>query len=196
MRQAPFSAAAFVVSESDPARLPFYAAEIAFVGRSNVGKSSLINALLKKDLAKTSGTPGRTRTINLFSVSPAAALVDLPGYGFAKGPAERRAAWSGMIESYLRRRPGLRRVFVLIDAKVGPTALDRSMAEWLGAARLPWSAVATKADQVKPSQSAARRRDAAHALRLRPDEIAWVSAAERLGIDALRAEAAKLLGEA
>jgi GTP-binding protein len=196
MRQAPFSAAAFVVSETDPARLPFYAAEAAFVGRSNVGKSTLINALLKKDLAKTSSTPGRTRTINLFSVSPAAALVDLPGYGFARGPVDERAGWGEMIEHYLTRRPALKRVYLLIDAKVGPTKLDRSMAEWLGAARLPWRAVATKADQVKRSQSVARRRDAAYGLRLQPDELAWVSVAERLGVDALRADAAKLLGEA
>ncbi|MDE2491470.1 MAG: ribosome biogenesis GTP-binding protein YsxC [Elusimicrobia bacterium] len=196
MRAAPFSRAAFVVSESDPARLPFYAAEIAFVGRSNVGKSSLINALLRKDLARTSSTPGRTRTINLFSVSPQAAVVDLPGYGFARGSPEERAGWGAMIEGYLTRRPSLRRVYVLIDAKVGPTDLDRRMVVWLQAARLPWRAVATKADQVKPAQAAARRRDSAIPLGLTPPELGWISVVERRGVDELRAEAAQLLGEA
>jgi GTP-binding protein len=195
VRAAPFSRAAFVVSESDPARLPFYAAELAFVGRSNVGKSSLINALLRKDLARTSSTPGRTRTINVFSVSPQAAVVDLPGYGYARGGAAELAGWGPMIENYLTRRPALRRVYVLIDAKVGPTDLDRRMVVWLQAARLPWRAVATKCDRVKPSQVFARRRDSAIVLGLAADDLGWVSSVERLGIDALRAEAAGLLGE-
>jgi len=196
MRAEPFAGAKFVVSETEPARLPHYAAEIAFVGRSNVGKSTLINALFKKDLARTSSTPGRTRTINVFSATPTAALVDLPGYGFAKGPAAERAGWGAMIEGYLLRRPGLRRVFVLIDAKVGPTALDEQMVVWLQSARLPWRGVATKADQVKPSQTAARRADAARRLGLQPTELAWVSADDGLGVRELRAEASALLGGA
>jgi GTP-binding protein len=196
MRAEPFARARFVVSETDPARLPQYAAEIAFVGRSNVGKSSLINALFRKDLARTSSTPGRTRTINVFSASPDAALVDLPGYGFAKGPAAERAGWGEMIEGYLTGRPGLRMVFVLIDAKVGATELDRQMVVWLNGARLPWRAVATKADQVKPSKAPVLRRDAARALGLRPEELAWVSSSERLGVKELRAEASALLGGA
>lgn len=189
MRAEPFANARFVVSETDCARLPHFAAEIAFVGRSNVGKSSLINALLRKDLARTSSTPGRTRTINVYEVAAGAALVDLPGYGFAQGPAAERAGWGGMIEGYLRRRPGLRRVFVLVDAKVGPTELDRQMVVWLQAARIPWRAVATKADQVKISQVPARRRDAARALGLLPEELRWVSVVENSGVKELRAEA-------
>lgn len=194
MKGEPFSQARFIISETSPERLPHYAAEVAFVGRSNVGKSSLINALLKKDLARTSSTPGRTRTINVFSASATAALIDLPGYGYASGPAAERAGWGDMIEGYLARRPGLRKVFVLVDAKVGPTDLDRQMVVWLQNARLPWRAVATKADQVKPSQAAAKRRDSARALGLLAEELAWVSAAERLGIKELRAEVAALLG--
>jgi GTP-binding protein len=194
MRAEPFSAAKFVVSETDASRLPHYASEIAFVGRSNVGKSSLLNALLRKDLARTSSTPGRTRTINVFAASAAAALVDLPGYGFAKGPAAERAGWGDMIEGYLTRRPGLKMVFVLIDAKVGPTELDRQMVVWLQGARLPWRGVATKADQVKPSAAGARRSQAARALGLLPPELAWVSVVERLGVKELRAEASALLG--
>lgn len=196
MRAEPFSNAKFVISETDPLKLPYYAAEIAFVGRSNVGKSSLINALFRKDLARTSSTPGRTRTINVFSASPSAALVDLPGYGFATGPASERAGWGEMIEGYLTRRPGLRMVFVLVDAKVGPTELDKTMVVWLQAARLPWRAVATKADQVKSSQAAVRRRDAARGLGLLADQLAWVSVPERLGVKELRVEASALLGGA
>lgn len=196
MRAEPFSHAAFLVSETDPARLPSFASEIAFVGRSNVGKSTLINALFRRDLARTSSTPGRTRTINLFRASPSSALADLPGYGFAAGPAAERAGWGEMIEGYLTRRPGLRMIFVLVDAKVGPTELDKSMVVWLQAARLPWRAVATKADRVKASQAAAARRDAARALGLLPDQLAWVSASEGRGVKELRVEAAALLGGA
>jgi GTP-binding protein len=196
MRAEPFANTKFVVSETDPARLPHFNAEIAIVGRSNVGKSTLINALFRKDLARTSSTPGRTRTINVYSASPVAAVVDLPGYGFATGPAAERAGWGGMIEGYLTQRPGLRMVFVLIDARVGPTELDRQMVVWLQASRLPWRAVATKADQVKRSQAPVRRRDAARLLGLLPDELGWVSADEGLGVRELRAEAAALLGGA
>ena len=196
MRAEPFAQAKFVISETDPMKLPHYAAEIAFVGRSNVGKSSLINALFRKDLARTSSTPGRTRTINVFSASPSAALVDLPGYGFATGPAAERASWGEMIEGYLTRRPGLRMVFVLIDAKVGPTELDKTMVVWLQSARLPWRAVATKADQVKASQAAVRRRDAARHLGLLAEQLAWVSVPDRLGVKELRIEASALLGGA
>jgi GTP-binding protein len=196
MRAEPFANAKFVISETDPAKLPQYASEIAFVGRSNVGKSSLINALFRKDLARTSSTPGRTRTINVFSASATAALIDLPGYGFAKGPAAERAGWGGMIEGYLTQRPGLRMVFVLIDAKVGATELDKQMVVWLQGARLPWRAVATKADQVKSSQAPVNRRDSARALGILPNELAWVSVNERLGIKELRVEASALLGGA
>lgn len=187
--------ARFLISETDSARLPPCAAEIAFVGRSNVGKSTLLNALCGQDLARVSSTPGRTRTINVFTVGPDAWLVDLPGYGFARGNPAERASWARMIEGYLTRRPGLRRVFLLVDAKVGPTELDRQMVVWLQAARLSWRAVATKADQVKASELHAKRRAAADALGLRAEEIAWVSAEKRLGIKELRGEAGAALGE-
>jgi GTP-binding protein len=123
----------FLLSETDPKRLGACAAEVAFVGRSNVGKSTLLNAVCRKDLAKVSSTPGRTRTINVFLAGKDKWLVDLPGYGFALGPEAERAAWGAMIEGYLSGRASLKMIFVLIDAKVGPTKLDLQMVKWVTA---------------------------------------------------------------
>lgn len=183
----------YLLSETDPARLGACAAEVAFVGRSNVGKSSLLNAVCRRKAALVSRTPGRTRTINVFQAAPDRWLVDLPGYGFALGPAAERAGWGPMIEGYLRGRSSLRMIFTLIDAKVGPTKLDLQMVEWLKAERLPWRLVATKADQVKPSQARSRRREAAQALGVRPEDLAWVSAREGLGLAELSGEILGLL---
>lgn len=183
----------YLVSESDPLRLPEAQAEVAFVGRSNVGKSSLLNALCRKDLARVSGTPGRTRLINVFAAAEGRWLVDLPGYGFAAAPAAERDGWAPMIEGYLSGRPSLRTVFVLIDAKVGPTKLDLSMLDWLRGQSLPWTAVATKCDQVKPSRAATRRREVALQLGLEAADLPWVSAAEGRGVSELRGAVGALL---
>ena len=183
----------YLLSETNPDRLGPCSAEITFVGRSNVGKSALLNAICRKDLARVSGTPGRTRAINVFLIDGDRWLVDLPGYGFARGPRTEREGWGPMIEGYLTGRPGLRMVFTLIDAKVGPTKLDFAMQNWLQAKQIPWRAVATKADQVKASRSLAQRRDLAHALGLKQEELAWVSAKKDVGVRELRAEAAALL---
>lgn len=188
MSPLPFADMKFLLSAEDPARIGPCAAEAAFVGRSNVGKSSLLNAVCRKDIARVSNTPGRTRTINVFQVSHGRWLVDLPGYGFASGPQAERDGWGPMIEGYLTGRPGLRMVCALIDAKVGPTKLDLMMLKWLEAADLPWRAVATKADQVKPSRASAQRRDVAQALGLQAEDLAWVSAKDGLGLSGLRAE--------
>jgi GTP-binding protein len=185
--------AKFLLSETDPGRLPESAAEVAFVGRSNVGKSTLLNALCRKPLARVSNTPGRTRLINVFETGGGRWIVDLPGYGFAMAPREERDGWGAMIEAYLTGRPALKMVFTLIDGKVGPTRLDLQMIQWLEANRLPWRAVATKTDQVKPSMAAARRRDVAHGLGLKPEEISWVSSDKGLGLPELRGEIAGLL---
>jgi GTP-binding protein len=185
--------AAFLLSETDPARLGESASEAAFVGRSNVGKSSLLNALCRKKLAFTSGTPGRTRLINVFTLGKDRWLVDLPGYGFANAPKAERDAWQAMAGAYLAGRPALRKVFLLIDAEVGPTRLDKEMVDWLNGKRLPWRAVATKADQVKSSRAFARRKEAAQGLGLKTEKLAWVSAKEGLGLAELRAEVASLL---
>ena len=190
----PLDSVEYLLSEADPARLAPCGGEISFVGRSNVGKSSLLNALCGKTLARVSGKPGRTRTINVFLAGLDRWLVDLPGYGFAGGPQAERAQWRAMIEGYLVTRPSMRKVYVLIDAKVGPTDLDRMMLEWLEAKRLPWSVVAAKTDQVQSSRAFICRRETAKAIGLEPEDIAWTSAQRGIGIHALRTQVNALLG--
>ena len=184
----------FVISAANVRQLGVARAEVAFVGRSNVGKSSLLNALcFQKGLAKTSKTPGRTRLINVFLTGTDRYIVDLPGYGFALGPAKERATWQAMIEGYLTGRPSLRMVYVLVDAEVGPTKLDHQMLDWLHTVDLPYRIVATKCDQVKPSRQLAQRRDVASGLHLETGDIAWVSAEKGVGIPELRMEIAGML---
>jgi len=177
----------FVKSASDAAELPETQREVAIVGRSNVGKSSLINAVANtKGLARVSQTPGQTQLLNLFQVGAGSTVMDLPGYGFAKVPGRIKNTWSAMIETYLLGREGLRMVIVLVDGEIGPTKLDVQMLDWLRANELPHHVVATKHDKVKPSTIGTRRRDVAAGCLLHPDDITWVSAAKGTGIDALR----------
>jgi GTP-binding protein len=186
--------ARFLVSAPDAKHLGACHAEVALVGRSNVGKSSLLNALTSQtQLARVSRTPGRTRLINVFLAGPDRWIVDLPGYGYAAGPRAETDAWQAMVEGYLLGRPTLRMVFVLVDAEVGPTKLDLQLLNWLDHERLPHIIVATKADQVKPGRQTARRREVAAVLGLLPDAIVWVSSKKGKGLTALRNEMAALL---
>jgi GTP-binding protein len=177
----------FLTSADRLDRLPESAAEVAVVGRSNVGKSSLINALAQRNgLANTSKTPGRTQLLNCFGLPDGTTVVDCPGYGYAKVSKVQRASMASMIERYLLGRAELQMVMVLVDGEVGPTALDRSMLEWLREESLPHQVVATKHDKVKAAQRDKRKRQLAEACELEPGDVVWVSAAKNVGIDRLR----------
>ena len=183
----------FLLSETRPEMLGASVAEVTFVGRSNVGKSSLLNALCGHVIARVSKTPGRTRTINVFETGHHRWLVDLPGYGYAKVAPKERKGWGHMIENYLTGRPNLRMVFSLIDAQVGPTFLDQEMHRWLDSQGLPWRVIATKCDQVKPSRFANHKKEVARVLNLLPENISWVSAHDGTGIPRLKTELNDLL---
>ncbi len=170
--------------------------EVALCGRSNVGKSSLMNALTgQKALARVSHTPGRTRQLNFFAIGTWLTLVDMPGYGYAQASKEVKADWQGLMFDFLRGRPSLRRVFLLMDARVETKPADRAAMDLLGEAAVSHQIVLTKADQVKPAQFAkrlaeleaiARRRTAAHPL------VLATSSETGFGINEVRAEIAAL----
>ena len=177
----------FVTSASTYETLPATPAELAFIGRSNVGKSSLINALAnQKQLAKVSKTPGRAQLLNLFELRDGRTLVDLPGYGFANAPKAARANWGRMTERYLLEREGLERILVLVDGEIGPTKLDVNMLEWLRDCDLPFAVIATKHDKVKSSVRQKRKRELAAGCGLEERDITWVSASKGVNLDQLR----------
>jgi GTP-binding protein len=177
------------------------AAEIAFAGRSNVGKSSLLNALTgQKALARTSKQPGRTQQLNFFELGPDSGgrrlvLVDMPGYGFARVSAGLLQQWSALIRSYLRGRAALARVLVLIDARQGPKPNDRELFDLLDAAALSWQVVLTKCDALPPAALARRQAEMATEIARHPaghPEIHATSAETGAGIPELRAALAGL----
>lgn len=190
----------FAAAAGDDGALPAPAlAEVAFAGRSNVGKSSLINALVgRAGVARTSQTPGRTQTVNLFDLGGRLMLVDLPGYGHAQASDQKRRAWSGLVERYLRGRPNLRRVLVLIDARRGLLDLDRQVMALLDEAAVVYQAVLTKADAVKPGALDRRLAALAAELGVRPaahPEVVTTSARDGTGIAQLRASLAPLAAD-
>lgn len=148
------SSAEFVISNSQISLCPKPdRAEYAFIGRSNVGKSSLINYITNhKKLAKTSGSPGKTQLINHFMINDEWYLVDLPGYGYAKTSKKNREKWQQFIADYILKRENLLNLFVLIDSRIAPQKIDLDFMEWLGIKKIPFSIVFTKIDKLTSSQ--------------------------------------------
>ncbi len=172
-------------SATKPAHYPHHALpEIAFIGRSNVGKSSLINTLVKKkNLARTSNTPGRTQLINFFNVEDSICFVDLPGYGFAKVPQAIKKEWKPMIEAYLTTSERLCRVVLIVDARHRPSRQDIIMREWLESYQIPMLCVATKIDKLPKSKIAKQISLIRDALHLPPTEdVFQFSALTKVGV--------------
>jgi GTP-binding protein len=190
-----FVSAAGSIDSLPPAR----GLEVAFAGRSNVGKSSLINALTgRKALARTSNTPGRTQELIFFGGSRPLVLVDLPGYGYAAAAKSKITAWTRLIHDYLRGRAALGRVYVLIDARHGLKTADDAILDALGKAAVSHQIVLTKCDQVSEAELAGRVEATAAALRKRPaafPALIATSARTGAGIPQLRAAIARLLAE-
>ena len=184
----------YLKTEIDALKLGDSEAEVCFLGRSNVGKSTLINTLCNKTkLARISSVPGKTRTINVYEVSPGRWIVDLPGYGYAIGPKDEKEKLGPMIEGYLNSRDNLRMIFVIIDAVAGPTKLDLIMVEWLKHYALPFSILVNKTDKIRPSKLDARKAEISFELALDPRDISWISSDKKIGIKDLQKKIAKLL---
>jgi GTP-binding protein len=173
--------------------------EIAFAGRSNVGKSSLINALTgRKALARTSHTPGRTQELIFFSAGAGLTIVDMPGYGYAAVSKTKVAAWTALIHDFLRGRANLARVYVLVDSRHGLKPVDATVLDTLGQAAVSHEVVLTKADQIKPAELAACIDATRSGIAKRPaafPDVLVTSARSGAGIPALRAAIARLTAE-
>lgn len=169
---------------------------MAVIGRSNVGKSSLLNALASsKKLAKVSSKPGKTQLLNVFAFADGATLVDLPGFGYASTVSKTmRASWQRRMEHYLLGRQELRLVLMLVDGAIGPAGRDTEILAWLRENHVPFRVVATKHDKVKSSKRERRKRDLAEGCELDQREIIWASAETGVGLDRLRDLVRETLG--
>ena len=179
--------AEFIKSAVKPAQYPdAVLPEFAFSGRSNVGKSSLINTLVnRKRLVKTSATPGRTQLINFFLINKTLSFVDLPGYGYAKVPASVRKKWGPMIETYLLTRKTLKGVALIMDIRRIPGIQDLNFIEWLYFYNIPGILILTKADKLSRTKQLTQRATIAKALSVDKDDLVLFSAKSRLGKDAV-----------
>lgn len=184
--------ATFMLGVVDMAGLPgTELGEFAFAGRSNVGKSSLLNALMnRKGLARTSNTPGRTQELNFFDIGGQFRFVDLPGYGYARASRTKVDAWTNLIFDYLRGRPNLLRVFVLVDSRHGLKPVDEEAMALLDEAAVSYQIVLTKIDKIKPTEADARIAEVEKAIAKRPAAFPAVlatSSQTRDGLEDLRA---------
>ncbi len=186
--------AEFVISAAAPQQFPAdRKPQIAFAGRSNVGKSSIINTLLhRKGLVKTSATPGKTQLVNFFVINNAFYFVDLPGYGFARAPRAVTDTWAPMIEGYLKGSPGLRAVVVLLDARREPDERDLRLIDWLRQYRIPAIYALTKADKLNRQEADRARRGITAQLQL-SDPLFLTSARTGQGVRELWTEIGKKL---
>ncbi len=170
--------------------------EIAFAGRSNVGKSSLINVLVnRKNLVRTSSTPGRTQCINFFEVNGQLMLVDLPGYGFARVPVAVRKQWGPMMETYLSSRINLRGVILILDVRRTPCTEDKSMLQWLERFSIPSIPVITKCDKVSRNEKARQSEMIAQVLGMPKSRFTYFSALSKEGKDSLWERIGTVLGD-
>jgi GTP-binding protein len=179
---AEFVTSAFKPRGYPPETLP----EIAFAGKSNVGKSSLINTLVnQRKLARTSSTPGRTQSLNFFSINQKLYFVDLPGYGFAQVPVEIKKQWKPMVETYLSSRKNLKLVVVILDCRREPSQEDRDLVEWLRVYTIPALVVFTKTDKIPFGQRNKQKFLIKKMLELEDDQMVFFSAVTGEGKDDL-----------
>lgn len=170
--------------------------EVAFVGRSNVGKSSLINIMLNRRIAKVSSSPGKTRTINFYEINDKFRIVDLPGYGYANVSKSVMRSWGEMIDTYLKNRPNLVKVIQLVDIRHSPTDQDKQMYEWMKHYGLDGFVIATKADKISRNELSKNLSIIRKKLEMsESDKVLPVSALKKTGTDDLMAEIKRLLEE-